>query len=214
LAYALRQLGFEVGLDGDKVKRVNDYFVPIRDSYLKSGLLDPLVMATDADALNYQIPGGMISNLISQLKAQDSMDRFGDVLLETPRVREDLGYPPLVTPTSQIVGVQAVANVLAGERYKNVSKEVKAYLRGEYGRAPGEVNKELQKRIVGDEIIEGRYADGLEPEFDRVKLELGSKARSDEDVLSYILFPQVAEKFFQVREAEEQKRTKYTIEAI
>lgn len=214
LAYSLRQLGFDVPLNNEKVKAVNDYFMPIRDEYLESGLLDPKVMATDTDALNYQVPGGMLSNLISQLKAQNSMDKFGEALAEVPNVRKDLGYPPLVTPTSQIVGVQAVLNVLAGERYKNVSNEVKAYLRGEYGRAPGEINKELQKKIVGDNIIEGRFADGLEPIFDATKAKLGDNARCDEDVLSYIAFPQVAEKFFAERVEREEKVAKYTIEAI
>lgn len=214
LAYALRQLGFEVPLDSEAVKEVNDYFVPIRDGYLDSGLLDPKVMGTDADALLYQVPGGMLSNLISQLKAQKSMDKFADALTEIPGVRKDLGYPPLVTPTSQIVGVQAVSNVLAGERYKNVSKEVKAYLRGEYGQAPGEINRELQHQVVGDDIVEGRYADTLAPEFEKTKAELGDTARSDEDVLSYIVFPQVAEKFFKEREERERNRVSYTIEAV
>ncbi len=214
VSYALRQLGWDVQLDSDCVKRVNDFFKPIREEYVKSGLLDPKVMGTDTDALKYQVPGGMLSNLISQLKAQNSMDRFEEVLLEVPNVRRDLGYPPLVTPTSQIVGVQAVNNVLAGERYKNVSKEVKAYLRGEYGQAPGEIDAELQHRVVEGSIITGRFADTLEPEFDKTKEELGSLARSDEDVLSYILFPQVSEKFFHERARKEENRAKYTIEAL
>ena len=214
IAYALRQLGFEVDVDTKAIKAVNDFFTPIRNEYLQSGLLDPKVMGTDADALNYQIPGGMLSNLIAQLKAQNSMDRFHDVLAEVPNVRKDLGYPPLVTPTSQIVGVQAVSNVLAGERYKNVSKEVKAYLRGEYGQTPGKVNEELRKTVVGDDVITTRFADTLAPEFDRYKAELGDTARGDEDVLSYILFPQVAEKFFAERTAKEENCASYTIEAM
>ncbi len=214
LAYALRQLGYDVDLNTDKVREVNEYFKPIKQEYVDSGLLDPKVMGTDTDALNYQVPGGMLSNLISQLKMQNSMDKFEEVLLEVPRVREDLGYPPLVTPTSQIVGVQATNNVLAGERYKNVTKEVKAYLRGEYGQAPGEINKQLQKDVVGDDVIEGRFADTLEPAFDKTKAELGDVARSDEDVLSYIAFPQVAEKFFNARKEKEEKTVKYTIEKI
>ena len=214
LAYALRHLGFEIGCDTQEIKKVNDYFKTYRDEYLENGLLDPKVMATDTAALAYQVPGGMLSNLISQLKTQNAMDKFDEVLLEVPNVRKDMGYPPLVTPTSQIVGVQAVLNVLAGERYKMVSKETKAYLRGEYGRAPGEINKELQKKIVGDDIIEGRFADTLEPLFEKTKEELGDTARSDEDVLSYIAFPQVAEKFFDERREREEKKAKYTIEAI
>lgn len=214
LTYALKQVGFEVDLNMDNVNKVNDYFKPIKQGYLDDGLLDPKVMGTDSAALNYQVPGGMLSNLISQLKLQNAMDKFEDVLLEVPRVREDLGYPPLVTPTSQIVGVQATNNVLAGERYKNVTKEVKALLRGEYGKTPGEVNKELQKEVVGDDIITGRFADTLEPAFEKTKAELGDTARSDEDVLSYIAFPQVAEKFFAQRKEKEEKTVKYTIEEI
>ncbi|MDD6807978.1 MAG: pyruvate carboxylase subunit B [Oscillospiraceae bacterium] len=214
LAYALKQVGFDVDLNTAKVKEVNDYFKPIKQEYIDSGLLDPKVMGTDTDALTYQVPGGMLSNLISQLKMQNAMDKFEDVLYEVPRVREDLGYPPLVTPTSQIVGVQATNNILAGERYKNVTKEVKAYLRGEYGTAPGEINKELQKNVVGDDVISGRFADTLEPAFEKTKAELGDMARSDEDVLSYIAFPQVAEKFFAERKAREEKIVKYTIEEI
>ena len=172
-------------------------------------------MTTKTDALTYQIPGGMLSNLVAQLKAQKALDRLEEVLAETPRVRADLGYPPLVTPMSQMVGVQATANVLAGERYKNVSKEVKAYLRGEYGRAPGEVNPDLIKKVLGDEQpITGRFADTLEPMFEKTKKELGDKARSDEDVLSYIAFPQVAEKFFEAREEKENRHVKYTVRRV
>jgi oxaloacetate decarboxylase alpha subunit len=139
LVYALKQLGYDVEVDYGKLKKINDFFKPVKDTYLQSGGLDPFVLGTETDALNYQIPGGMLSNLIAQLKAQKAIDKLDAVLEETPRVRKDLGYPPLVTPMSQMVGVQAVSNVLSGERYKNVSKEVRAYLRGEYGRAPGEI---------------------------------------------------------------------------
>ena len=207
----MRQLGYDVSVDSKKIKEVNDFFVPIRNKYIDSGLIDPKIMGTDADALAYQVPGGMISNLLAQLKAQKSEDKFYDVLAEVPAVRKDLGYPPLVTPTSQIVGVQAVSNVLAGERYKNVSKEVKAYLAGEYGRAPGKVNADLRKEIVGDNFSDDRYADKLEPAFEKTKAELGDTARCDEDVLSYIAFPQVAEKFFAERKAREENVAKYTI---
>ncbi len=213
--FALKQMGYETGLNDDVLTEVNSYFKPIRDEYLKSGLLDPKVMATDTQALIYKIPGGMLSNLISQLKQQNAIDKLDEVLLETPRVRADLGYPPLVTPMSQMVGVQAATNVLMGERYKSIGKEVKAYLRGEYGKAPGEVNQELVKKALGDEKpITCRYADLLEPEFEKTKAELGDRARSDEDVLSYIAFPQVAEKFFDWREAEENKIVTYTIEPM
>jgi oxaloacetate decarboxylase alpha subunit len=157
-------------------------------------------MSVDTEALKYQIPGGMLSNMISQLKQQNSLNRLPEVLVEIPRVREDLGYPPLVTPTSQIVGTQAVFNVVTGERYKMTIKEVKAYLRGEYGKAPGPINEELRQRILGDEKpYAGRYADTLEPVFEDAKKELGTLAQSEEDVLSYIIFPQVAKPFLEKR---------------
>ncbi len=215
LNYALKQMGYETGLDDAILKSVNDFFKPLRDEYLKDGLLNPKMMATDTDALNYKVPGGMLSNLVSQLKAQNAMDRFEEVLIETPKVREDLGYPPLVTPMSQMVGVQATNNVLAGERYKNISKEVKAYCRGEYGTAPAPIDPEVMKKVLGDEKpIEGRFADTLEPVFEKTKNELEGVAKCDEDVLSYILFPQVAEKYFAARKAKEEKIVKYTIAPV
>lgn len=215
LNFALGQLGYQSGLDEKVIKEVNDFFKPIRDEYIKSGQLDPKMMATDTDALNYKVPGGMLSNLVSQLKAQNAMDKFEAVLEETPRVRADLGYPPLVTPMSQMVGVQATANVLAGERYKNVSKEVKAYCLGEYGITPAPINPEVLKTVLGDEKpIGGRFADTLEPAFEKTKKELDGIARSDEDVLSYIAFPTVAEKFFDARREKEEKVVKYTIAPI
>jgi oxaloacetate decarboxylase alpha subunit len=215
LQYTLSELGYETGLDGEILKEIGDFFKPIRAEYLKSGQLNPTVLATDTKALNYQVPGGMLSNLVAQLTAQGKMDKFDEVLLETPRVREDLGYPPLVTPMSQMVGVQATNNVLAGERYKNVSKEVKSYLRGEYGKAPGEVNEDIRKQILGDaELIKGRYADTLEPEFEKAKAEIGDKAKSDEDVLSYIAFPAQAEKFFDYREEMKDKTYTYEFKSV
>lgn len=175
----------------------------------------PLAMVTDTDALNYKVPGGMLSNLFSQLKQQNALDRLNQVLEEIPRVREDLGYPPLVTPMSQMVGVQATQNVLLGERYKSIGKEVKAYLHGEYGRAPGKVNPELVKKALGEEKpIECRFADTLKPSFEKTKKELSGTAKSDEDVLSYIAFPQVAEKFFEERRKKEENVVSYTIEAV
>lgn len=209
MAYALKQEGYEVDLDMDVLKEINDFFKPIKDEFLKSGQLNPVVLSTDTNALNYQVPGGMLSNLVAQLTAQNKMDKFPEVLAETPRVRKDLGYPPLVTPMSQMVGVQATANVLAGERYKNISKEVKAYIRGEYGKAPGEIDKDLQKKVLGDEQpITCRFADTLEPGFEKAKAEIGEKAHSDEDVLSYIAFPTQAEAFFDKRD--EQKKNTFT----
>ena len=215
LNFALGQLGYETGLDAAVLKEVNDFFKPVRDEYLASGKLDAKMLATDTDALNYKVPGGMLSNLVAQLKAQNAMDKFEAVLEETPKVRADLGYPPLVTPMSQMVGVQATSNVLAGERYKNISKEVKAYCRGEYGKAPGEISPEVMKLALGDEKpIEGRYADTLEPVFDKTKEELKGIAKNDEDVLDYVLFPQVAEKYFAARKAKEEKKVRYTIAPV
>ena len=194
------------------INQVNDYFKPIKQKYIDKGTISPKSMATDSQALVYKVPGGMLSNLISQLKAANAMDKFEDALLETPRVRKDMGYPPLVTPTSQIVGVQAVTNVLVGERYKRVSKEIKAYLRGEYGTPPGPVDQEVLHMVLGDEKpIEGRFADTLEPVFEKAKSELAGKARCDEDVLSWLAFPQVAEKFFAERDRRENSVTAYSI---
>ena len=215
LNYTLDELGYDTGLDNEVLKEIGDFFKPIRAEYLKSGQLNPTVLATDTKALNYQVPGGMLSNLVAQLTAQGKMDKFDEVLLETPRVRKDLGYPPLVTPMSQMVGVQATANVLAGERYKNVSKEVKSYLMGEYGKAPGEVDEAVRSQILGDaKPIEGRYADTLEPEFEKAKAEIGEKAKSDEDVLSYIAFPTQAEKFFDYREEMKDKIYTYEFKSV
>ena len=215
LNYTLSELGYETGLKSESLREIADFFKPIRNKALESGGLNPTVLCTDAKALDYQVPGGMLSNLVAQLTAQGKMDKFDEVLLETPRVREDLGYPPLVTPMSQMVGVQATANVLAGERYKNVSKEVKSYLMGEYGKAPGKVNEDVKKQILGDEKeIEGRYADTLEPAFEAAKAEIGKKAKSDEDVLSYIAFPTQAENFFDYRDEMASKTYSYEIKAI
>lgn len=215
LAYALRQLGYRVDLDDKCLKDIADYFKPIRDDYVKDGTLMPKSMATDTQCLTYQVPGGMLSNLLSQLKMMNALDRFDEALVETPKVRKDLGYPPLVTPTSQMVGVQAVRNVLDGQRYKTVSKEIKAYCRGEYGRTPAPIDPAVQKQILGDEQpLTGRYADTLEPVFEKTKQELKGVARCDEDVLSYIAFPQLAEKFFQERKEKEENEVTYTIEAM
>lgn len=215
LVYALRQLGYEVDVDERVCKEINDFFKPIRDKALKSGLLNPVVMGTQTDALIYQIPGGMLSNLVAQLTAQKKLDKLDEVLEETPRVRKDLGYPPLVTPMSQMVGVQATANVLAGERYKNISKEVKSYIKGEYGKAPGEVSPELQKLVLGDEKpYTGRFADTLEPGVEAARAYLGSRATCDEDVLSYIAFPAQAEAFFDKRDAKKKNTFSYTIRKV
>ena len=213
--YVLEEMGWQTGLDKNLLKEINDFFKPVRDSFIKSGMLNPIVMGTDPDALTYQVPGGMLSNLVAQLTAQNKLDRFQEVLEEVPRVRKDLGYPPLVTPSSQMVGVQATNNVLAGERYKMVSKEIKAYLRGEYGKAPGQVDENLRKQVLGDEPpVTCRFADLLEPGFEKYKAEIGDLARTEEDVLSYAAFPQVAEAFLERRKEREERAVKYTIEEI
>lgn len=201
MVYCLRQLGYQVDIDDTMTKKISDYFVPVQKAALESGLLDPYVMGTKTDALVYQVPGGMLSNLLAQLKQQNALDKFDEALAEIPRVKADLGHPPLVTPTSQITGVQAVMNVLAGERYKMVSNEVRAYLRGEYGRAPGKVNPDVIKKVLGDvKPSTARFADSLAPKFESTKKELGAKAKCDEDVLSYLVFPQLAEKYFERRD--------------
>lgn len=212
LNYALNQLGYETGLDSKLLKEINDYFAPIKKKFLDDGLLDPYVLGTKADILTYQVPGGMLSNLLKQLKEMGQESKLDEVLAEVPNVRKDLGYPPLVTPLAQMVGTQATNNVLLG-KYKNITKEVKAYFKGEYGRAPGEVNPELEARVLeGGEKITCRFADTLEPAFEKTKAELGKTARCDEDVLSYIAFPPVAEKFFAAREEKESNTVNYTIE--
>ena len=213
LEYTFRQMGYDTGLDTDKLHEMANFFKPIRAEFLANGGLNPISMATDTQCLIYQIPGGMLSNLLSQLKSLNKLDKFDEALLETPRVRADMGYPPLVTPTSQLIGTQAVQNVLAGERYKNVGAELKAYCRGEYGRTPAPINPEVQAKILGDEKpIQGRYADTLPKDvFEKAQAELGDTARCEEDVLSYISFPPVAEKFFAKRKEEEEKKVKYSI---
>lgn len=216
LAYALKEMGYDVALDQPTLYKIADYFKPIRNDYIKDSTLNPISMGTDTQCLNYQIPGGMLSNLLSQLKMLGASDKFDEALKETPAVRKDMGYPPLVTPTSQLVGTQAVQNVLAGERYKNVGAEIKAYCRGEYGRTPAPIDPEVRAKILGDEKpIEGRYADSLPTDtFEKAQATLGDTAKCEEDVLSYIAFPQVAEKFFEERKAREEKVCKYTIERI
>lgn len=196
LHFALKNMGFETGLNEKQLKIVNDHFKPIREKFLETGVLDAKVLTPQPEALTYQIPGGMLSNMISQLKNQNAIDKLDAVLNEVPRVREDLGYPPLVTPMSQMVGTQATVNILTGERYKMILKEVKAYCKGEYGKAPGKINEELLKKALGDEKpITTRYADTLEPAFDKTKEELKDLTTEDEDILSYLLFPQIAEEF-------------------
>ena len=216
LAVALRELGYEVDLDEPTLYEIADYFKPVRAKYLEDGTLNPISLTTDTQCLNYQIPGGMLSNLLSQLEMLNSLDKFEDALRETPRVREDLGFPPLVTPTSQLVGTQAVQNVLAGERYKNVGAEIKAYCRGEYGKTPAPINPEIREQILaGEKPVEGRYAETLPADaYETAAAEIGDAARCEEDVLSYIAFPQVAEKFFEARKEREEACVAYSIKKV
>ena len=213
LYYALKELGYDVALDEKILIEMANYFKPIRNDYLADGTLNPISMTTDTQCLTYQIPGGMLSNLLSQLKMMNALDKFEEALIETPRVRKDMGYPPLVTPTSQLVGSQAVQNVLAGERYKNVGAEIKAYCRGEYGRTPAPIDEEVRAKILnGEKPIEGRYADTLPTDtYEKAAEHLGDTAKCEEDVLRYIAFPQVAENFFEKRREAEEKVVRYTI---
>lgn len=191
---------YDTGLDLNILSEIADYFRPIKDKYIKNGLLDVMLMGVDVNALKYQVPGGMLSNLVSQLKQANAVDKYEEVLREVPRVREDFGYPPLVTPTSQIVGTQAVLNVVMGERYKMVPKESKMLVKGEYGKTPAPIPAEITKKILKDEQpITCRPADLIEPELEKIKAQIKDYIEQDEDVLSYALLPQVAETFFKNR---------------
>ncbi len=206
LVASLKGTEFDTGLDLSLLSEIAEYFRPIKEKYVESGLLDVKMMGVDVNALIYQVPGGMLSNLVSQLKQAGKSDKYEEVLREVPRVREDFGYPPLVTPTSQIVGTQAVMNVIAGERYKMVPKESKALVKGEYGRTPGPISEEIKKKILGEEgQITCRPADLIQPELDNIRKQVGEYIEQDEDVLSYALFPQVSENFFKQRQAEKYK---------
>ncbi len=191
---------YDTGLSLEKLDKASKMFGELREKYLKNGLLDPKVLKVDVNTLLYQVPGGMLSNLVSQLKNAGKSDKLADVLAEVPRVRADVGYPPLVTPSSQIVGTQAVMNVIAGERYKMVTKEFKGIVRGEYGKTPMPISDEFRKKIIGDEKpITCRPADNLKPELEKLRSECAQYITQDEDVLSYALFEQVAVKFFEKR---------------
>lgn len=197
---------YDTGLSLTALDGVSRFFTPLREKYIASGLLDPTVLKVDVNALIYQIPGGMLSNLVSQLKQSGKTELLGEVLDEVPRVREDSGYPPLVTPTSQIVGSQAVFNVIGGERYKMVTKEFRALVRGEYGKTPAPISPEFIKKIIGSEKpITHRPADDLKPELDILREKIKAYNEQDEDVLTYALFDTVATKFFEYRQAQKYK---------
>ncbi len=197
---ALEGSPYDTGIDLVALSEVREYFMTLREKYIKEGLLDPKMLATDAKALIYQVPGGMLSNLLSQLKQAGKEDQLTAVLEEVPRVREDAGYPPLVTPTSQIVGTQAVFNVIAGERYKMCTNEFKDMVAGKYGTTPVPVSEEFRKKIIGDmKPVTCRPADLIAPELDKLKEEAAPYAQQEEDVLSYAMFPKVSVDFFEKR---------------
>ncbi len=200
LQYVLEGTEYDPHLNIDYLNKASEKLSKIRDRFLENGTLNPKALTTNPNILKYQVPGGMLSNLMSQLKAQGALDKYDEVLKEVPRVRKDLGYPPLVTPMSQMVGTQAVMNVISGERYKLVPKEVNEYLRGLYGAAPAPVNEEIRHKIIGDQkVITYRPADDIAPEFDVMKEKYKDIVKSDEDVLSCALFENVAVKFLEKR---------------
>lgn len=201
VAIALEELGFETGLNMNKLSEIADYFNPIRDRYRAEGILNPKVKDIEPRTLIYQVPGGMLSNLLSQLTEQGLQDKYEEVLAEVPKVRRDLGFPPLVTPLSQMVGTQSLMNVISGERYKLIPNEIKEYVKGMYGKPPAPISEEIQKKIIGDEeTITTRPADLLEPQLPQFKKEIAKYAKTEEDVLMYALFPKQAKDFLGRRE--------------
>ena len=201
---------YDTGISLEALDELTDYFMPLREKYMASGLLNPKALKVDVNALLYQVPGGMLSNLMSQLAEAGKSHLLPEVLAEVPRVRADVGYPPLVTPSSQIVGTQAVLNVISGERYKMVTKEFKGIVRGEYGKSPMPIDPAFVKKIIGDEApITCRPADRLAPELDTLRAKIAGYMEQEEDVLSYALFEQVAIKFFEARKAK-----KYGLDAV
>ena len=209
LVAALQGTEYDTGISLTDLDKVTKHFAPLREKYLANGLLNPKALKVDVNALVYQVPGGMLSNLMSQLAQAGKSDQLTAVLEEVPRVRADVGYPPLVTPSSQIVGTQAVFNVIMGERYKTVTKEFKGVVRGEYGKTPVPIDPAFIKKIIGDEKpITTRPADALKPELEQLRSEIAQYLEQDEDVLSYALFPEVSKKFFEFRKAK-----KYALDA-
>ncbi|MDD4460804.1 MAG: oxaloacetate decarboxylase subunit alpha [Clostridia bacterium] len=203
LVATLEGTEYDTGIDLLKLAAAADHFKGLREKWIASGLISPKMLGVDVNALIYQVPGGMLSNLVSQLSQANKLDQLEEVLREVPRVREDFGYPPLVTPSSQIVGTQAVMNIIAGERYKMVPNESKAVLRGQYGQTPAPINEELRAKILGDEQpITHRPADDIEPELEKIRAQAAEYIEQEEDVLTYGMFPQVAEKFFKWRRAQ------------
>jgi len=201
LVASFRGTEYDPELNMDLINEIAEYFKPIREKYIANGLMDPKVMGVDINTLRYQVPGGMLSNLVSQLKEANAMDKFDDVLKEVPRVREDLGYPPLVTPTSQIVGTQAVLNIVTGERYKMIPNEVKMLVKGMYGKTTVPIAKDIVEKIIGDEEqVTCRPADLIAPELEETKKTMARYMEQEEDVLTKAMFPKPADDFFKSRE--------------
>ena len=206
LIATLQGTEYDTGIDLNELTKATEHFRKVAQKLQAEGILDPKVLRVDVNTLKYQVPGGMLSNLINQLKQAGKSDKLYEVLAEVPRVRKDFGYPPLVTPTSQIVGTQAVMNVIAGERYKMNPKESQGLMRGEYGKLPAPVNEEVRRKVIGNaKVITYRPADDLMPEMEKYRKECARWYTQEEDVLSYALFPQVAPKFFEYRQAEQLK---------
>lgn len=203
LVASLENSEYSTELNLKELGEIADYFNSVKEKYIESGLLDTKVMGANSNVLIYQVPGGMLSNLVSQLNQQNALDRYDEVLREVPEVRRDMGYPPLVTPTSQIVGTQAVLNVIMGERYKMITKETKGLVRGEYGKVPVEISNEIKEKIIGEESqISCRPADLLDAELPALRKEINGFIEQEEDLLSYAMFPVVAKDFFKYRRAE------------
>lgn len=201
IVYMVKGTPRDTGMNLALLSEISDYFAEIRKKYTK---FESTLPGVDTNVLVYQIPGGMTTNLVNQLREQNALGKLGEVLREVPIVRKELGYPPLVTPTSQIVGTQAVLNVVTGERYKIIPNEVKQYVKGYYGASPAPIDEKVRRKVIGnEEPITGRPADLLKPEFEKARKELDGRTRSEEDILSYVLFPQVAISFFEMRDLRE-----------
>ena len=215
LVAALQGTEYDTGLDLAQLNVVRAYFAQLRDKYVTGGQISHKSMGVDANTLLYQVPGGMFSNMLGQLKEAGKEDKLDEVLAEIPRVRKDAGYPPLVTPTSQIVGTQAVFNVILGERYKMVTKEFRGLIHGDYGLTPAPIDPEFSRKILGDdEPITCRFADTLAPELETLRAEAAPYVRQEEDVLTYAMFPQVAPKFFAARDKKEDTSVPYSPEVV
>ncbi len=210
LVRTLQGTEYDTGLNLELLKEVAEYFKPIRKKYIDNGTLNPKALGVEPNIVEYQLPGGMLSNLLSQLKSQGAEDKYEDVLHEIPKVRKDMGYPPLVTPMSQMVGTQSVMNILTGKKYYMIPKEIKDYVKGMYGKSPVPISEEIKKTVIGDEkVFTGRPADLLQAEYDTMKAEIGDLAKSDEDVLTYACFPQIAKGYLKEKYSEKKdKETK------